>query len=275
MILPEWFHRSTRLPYLLKVHRSGRHGPTVIFLHGLASFGTVWDPAVSKLSRTHRCVIIDLLGHGESPKPTHIAYTTEDHIRSLRWTIFWHGLWGRFTLVGHSMGSILSVRLARSLPKRISRLVLVSLPIYIPRDREGAEAQARFEGLIDSGLLSFYRAMRSAPQAWAIRSAKAIAKYMPILVGQANIDEQTWYPVVSSLKNTVELQHVTQDLHALGRELPIVAVYGTLDHVVLARNLKKAFVARPNSALVKILGGHEMNRRTAQEVAKAVEGEYV
>ena len=69
MILPEWFHRTLRLPYLLKVHRSGRRGPTVIFLHGLASFGTVWDPAVSMLSRSHRCVIIDLLGHGESAKP--------------------------------------------------------------------------------------------------------------------------------------------------------------------------------------------------------------
>lgn len=267
MIIPESLHSALRIPYLLKVTRTGR-GQPIIFLHGLASFKDIWIPVTEQLAHEYQCICIDLLGHGQSPKPTNIEYTPREHLRSIRWTLFWHGVWWRTTVVGHSMGAVLATYWASVYPRQISRLVLIAMPIYISRFADSNKKH--LEGLIDAGYLMFYRALRATPRRWAIRSAKALVRHSPGLVGQATLNESTWYPVVSSLRNSIELQTTSTDIGNLNASLPITVLYGTLDQLVLANNLKKAFLGRPHTRVMRVMAPHELTPHYCRAVTRAI-----
>src|SRR5690606_9629561 len=108
-------------------------GPAVVMVHGIASSWVTFENVVPLLKDTHRLVAIDLLGFGQSPAPDDIEYTIDEHVAALRRTI--RRRLGRrtpFTLVGHSMGSLIATRYAARYSDRIQQLVLVSPPVYLP-----------------------------------------------------------------------------------------------------------------------------------------------
>lgn len=267
MLLPEKLHRLLGIPYLLKVTKTGKGRP-IIFLHGIASFKEIWAPIIEDLSNDYQCFSIDLLGHGQSPKPTGLRYSSDNHIRSIRWSLFWHGVWRRPIVVGHSMGALLATSWASRYPRRVARLVLVAMPIY--DSRAGSAKKKRLEGLVDVGYLLFYRALRALPQPWAIRSAKALMRRSPKLVNQVALNESTWYPVVSSLHNTIELQATKKEIANLDKSLPVTVLYGTLDQLVLASNLKKAFLGRPHTRVMRALASHELTPRYCRMIVRAI-----
>lgn len=270
MFLPEWLHRTFRIPYMLKFSRRGK-GPVVVFLHGLASYQGIWAPTEKKLASKYTCITLDLLGHGQSPKPTHMMYTVDDHLRSIRWTLFWHGVFGRFSLVGHSMGSVIGLHYAAKYPKRMSRIIACALPIY--KDRSSLENRKRFEGLLDASYLRFYQVLRTAPKSLVIRSANRLVKLMPSIDEQTIISEETWYPVVSSLQNTIEKHTIPADIAALREDLPVTLIYGSIDNLVITANLKQAFADRPNTRFVRIFSGHEVTHSMTRAIVEAVEHE--
>ncbi|MEC7402718.1 MAG: alpha/beta hydrolase [Actinomycetota bacterium] len=46
---------------------AGDSNTVVVWIHGVDSDASVWDPAIELVSASHRCVAVDLLGHGASP----------------------------------------------------------------------------------------------------------------------------------------------------------------------------------------------------------------
>lgn len=42
-------------------------GAPIVFLHGITANRHHWDPVVERLAGGHRCINVDLLGHGDSP----------------------------------------------------------------------------------------------------------------------------------------------------------------------------------------------------------------
>lgn len=45
---------------------SGSGEPALVFLHGITADRTHWEPVVERLAPRHRCVNVDLAGHGDS-----------------------------------------------------------------------------------------------------------------------------------------------------------------------------------------------------------------
>ncbi|MGO3701728.1 MAG: alpha/beta fold hydrolase [Candidatus Saccharimonadales bacterium] len=106
------------------------NGPTIVFLHGFLTSGHYYSRIRKRLEADHTIVTLDLLGHGRSPKPNHLAYTYQDHLDAIHHTLQTLGVQAPFVLVGHSMGALLSLRYARDYPADVSRLLLFNPPMF-------------------------------------------------------------------------------------------------------------------------------------------------
>lgn len=62
-------------------------GTPLVFLHALGASSRYWNGRLGALAATHRCVLPDLLGFGQSPKPDDCAYAISDHLDALTATL--------------------------------------------------------------------------------------------------------------------------------------------------------------------------------------------
>jgi pimeloyl-ACP methyl ester carboxylesterase len=114
-----------RLAYMDVAPVGPSNGRTVILLHGRNFPSSYWEPTIKALSEAgYRVVAPDQIGFGKSSKPT-FAYSFDSMARvTIALIDSFHV--DRFDLVGHSMGGMLAVRLARAYGPRIDHLVLYS-----------------------------------------------------------------------------------------------------------------------------------------------------
>ena len=115
----------------------GSGAATVVALHGWQrthhDFSAVFgDPA---FAGAHAAIGLDLFGFGATPPPPE-PWGTEEYARHLL-PLFdgADGLAERVTIVGHSFGGRVAVRLAAMAPDRIERLVLTGVPLLDRADR--------------------------------------------------------------------------------------------------------------------------------------------
>ena len=100
-------------------------GRTVVLLHGRNFPSSYWEPTIKALTGAgYRVVAPDQLGFGKSSKPT-FAYGFDAMARATIALLDSLHV-DRFDLVGHSMGGMLAIRLARAYGSRVDRLVLYS-----------------------------------------------------------------------------------------------------------------------------------------------------
>ncbi|MBI2995297.1 MAG: alpha/beta hydrolase [Candidatus Melainabacteria bacterium] len=112
-------------------------GPVVIFVHGTASASEIWYKQIHFLSNSsYRVIGIDLRGHGRSKNPGGTS-TIQSHINDLKETFDLLKLNEPITIIGHSFGAVLAVRLAEEYPKLVARLLLVSLPPRVSKILQG------------------------------------------------------------------------------------------------------------------------------------------
>ena len=100
--------------------------PALVWVHGLGSSSPAYYSAVAAHPLFHgrRSLLIDLLGHGISDRPTDAAYTLEEHADLLASALTTAGVSGA-QLIGHSMGGAVAIVLAARHPQLVQALVLV------------------------------------------------------------------------------------------------------------------------------------------------------
>jgi pimeloyl-ACP methyl ester carboxylesterase len=99
-------------------------GRPVVLVHGYTDSARDWAPVVSSLDPTWRLIIVDIRGHGASSKPE-CCYDRIDFAYDIK-LLLDHLHIERATIVGHSLGSIISQTFAEFWPERTDKLVLVS-----------------------------------------------------------------------------------------------------------------------------------------------------
>jgi pimeloyl-ACP methyl ester carboxylesterase len=138
-------------------------GAPVILLHGVGLDHSIWQAQCAALSRSHRVIAYDVLGHGASP-PIAEDVTLDDFVDQLARLIA--ALLPEkqsFTLAGFSFGGLIAEAFALKAPERIARLAIIAC-VFDRSETEragvaGRLRMARRDGpkvLIDAALERWY-----------------------------------------------------------------------------------------------------------------------
>jgi len=120
-------------------------GPHVILIHGMGSSTHSWEfigPALVEAG--YQIHALDLLGHGQSAKPSNPDnYHIDSVYRLAHDWIESHSFKGPVWLMGHSMGGYISLQYALDHPKKVRKMTLIS-PFFNPRQlTPGLQAATR------------------------------------------------------------------------------------------------------------------------------------
>jgi len=100
--------------------------PPLFLVHGWGSYHGVWRQTIEELQTSYFCVAVDLLGFGDSDKPSDADYSIEAQGQRILCLADQLGV-DQFSLIGHSMGGQIALTIAALLePQRVSRLISVS-----------------------------------------------------------------------------------------------------------------------------------------------------
>jgi len=267
------WYRWLKRPYILAVEEKVNDSKVmpVVFLHGLASSSHVWDPvldAMDGLAISNRRLTVDLLGFGESPKPDWLAYNTDDHARMVIATLVRRRV-KKAVLVGHSMGCLIAVRVARLRPDLVKQLILYEMPLY-----SGLPDKRTYRIRLNLYFKFYERVIAYRPIFKGPGVGKA-QKFAERVFG-LKITDQTWRPFIKSLKHTIMQQTTSEDLKHI--KAPMDVIYGSRDRVVIKGKTKALFGEdATNIQSYTVKASHNVSKKAslfiAQRIQAAVNGE--
>ena len=256
-----WFRRRHGRGPLLHVAGDVGSGPVVVLVHGIASSSVTFENLVPMLSDRHRVISIDLLGFGESPVPPEALNTLEEHVAAVARTLHSLKLTDKFVLVGHSMGGLIATRYAAT-HQRLSRLVLVSPPVYVSTRAIGNRVDRAATDLH----MKAYEYLRLNKE-FTMRGATRLARLSPIK-NVIEVNERNWTPFVLSLENLIESQTTISDLASV--TVPVEVIYGTLDPFLTPAGLRIIERMRGIKVHKVEANDHIIRPRLARVVATAI-----
>lgn len=109
----------------------GAGDPPFVLVHGWTCDHSSMAPLARAFSATHRCISVDLLGHGASPAST--DYRIETQAKALCAM-----LPANAVIIGHSMGAQVAIEAALQTPGKISAIVLLDPAQIIPIEKSRA-----------------------------------------------------------------------------------------------------------------------------------------
>ncbi|MFF5208925.1 alpha/beta fold hydrolase [Streptosporangium sp. NPDC000396] len=98
--------------------------PALVLIHGLAASTRSWDALVPLLTKSHRVIRIDLLGHGRSAKPAGGGYGMPEQGRRVGEAMDRLGV-KNAVVVGHSTGGAVATALAEQRPDLVTALAII------------------------------------------------------------------------------------------------------------------------------------------------------
>lgn len=124
--------------------RHGNSGPPLVILHGLLGSARNWTRIAKQLGLTHRVFVLDLRNHGASPWADPMTY---DQMALDVCAFLDRQELAAATLIGHSMGGKVAMRMALGHGSRVERLIAVDIaPVAYRRDfNEYLDAMQRLE----------------------------------------------------------------------------------------------------------------------------------
>ncbi|QHI36585.1 Lipase 3 [Kordia antarctica] len=106
----------------------------LVLLHGLTGSLNYWKRDMDNITTTHKLLLVDLIGFGNSPKPKS-DYSLSVQLRALEIILKKKGFNdGNIIIGGHSMGAIISLALLEKHPNWFKAGIFVSIPVYKDAD---------------------------------------------------------------------------------------------------------------------------------------------
>jgi len=195
---------------LLFVRQDLGSGRPIVLLHGMFGDGTQWRVIADLLSDYYRVIVVDLLGHGRSPKPKNARYTPDEHSQALRETLEKLGATEDLTVIGYSMGGTVALKYAADYHD-VAQLYMISTPFYL-----------KSEEMVKSGYANslFYTKFSLALYAWVDKSLKKDKLIYKIVEKDSLIK---WlYVLIDAYDNKLDPEITRLNLKHLINEFPFV-----------------------------------------------------
>ncbi len=261
-IIHQWLH----IPYRLAIRYKRMRWPfstTYVLIHGLADTGDVWRAVISELPKKSNYIVVDLLGHGQSPHPNgDVIYSADEQARNVMAACMRAGVTGPIVLIGHSFGSLVAVEFARRYHGIVQRMVLVSPPIYRDETKEGA-ARLRQDTLLRNA----YEQVLKRPEA-IIKGYALGARLRAVGFSHFQLNRDNFNAFAATLRSGIISQQTGR--HLLKLKCPITIIYGTFDPVLVPRNFTKLAQANHSITLQSLPTGHAVTRRTVKAIMRFI-----
>jgi pimeloyl-ACP methyl ester carboxylesterase len=232
-LFDKFWHQTLGRPYQLSKQIDQGTGTTVVLLHGIGRDSAIWQQLAKQLAgQPYRVLAYDLLGFGQSPKPIWPSYNSQDHARAVLASIKASNVSGKIIIVGHSMGCLIAVRIARLRPDLFKHLILYEMPLY-----DGLPEKRRYQMRLNFYFGLYDRVIKYQPE-FDMDKAR-LAERLAVKVGGMHITRETWQPFVRSLENTIVKQTTADDLKHI--TAPMDIIFGTRDRLVIRGKTKKLF----------------------------------
>ena len=239
-------------------------GTPVILIHGLAASLHDWDDLIPELAASgHACYALDLLGHGDSPKPDVRVYQMDwilEHF--FNWVESLH-LEEPAILIGHSLGGYMALEYARRLSAATRSLILVD-PFYsysqLPLLLRTVYRRANLSGLV----------ARQVPE-WLVRFLVDVSS---VATGHSvgalhSLPKKTRTQTVLDYKRTAPgVYHVPNDIADLTPYLgaiavPALVVWGERDSTLTPASFAHLVEALPRVRGEILRAGHVPHQSNA------------
>lgn len=260
------FHRYLKVPYTLNVHefrKPKKPKATYVLIHGIGNNLHSWDELVAQMPKNVRIIGIDLLGFGKSPKPEWAIYNAKTQARSVAMTLLGLRLVQQPIIIGHSLGALVAVELAKRYSIVPKRLVLCSPPFYRPK------FDKKMIGSPEDMLRMIYEAARKYPEQFEKLSPYAVK--MGLANKTMNVSGENVSSYMAALESSIINQTSLEDVTEL--KLPIDIFYGAFDPVVIKKHITKLAKTNENVTAKRLSAGHEVVGGYVKSLARYLNGE--
>ena len=230
---------------------------TFVLIHGIGNSLHAWDDVVAQMPEDVRIIGIDLLGFGESPKPDWVAYNAKTQARSVGFTLLRLRIPRQPVLVGHSLGSLVAVEVAKRYSLLPQRLVLCSPPFYTSTQTGKRHLSA------DESLRSLYSFAKDHPD--QLTHLSSLAVKLGIANKVTNITPENVASYIATLESCIINQTTLDDVQKL--TLPIDILYGAFDPVVVGKHITALDKNNDNVTVKRAAVAHEIMGRYVTVVA--------
>lgn len=245
-------------------HEVRGQGPALVLLHGWAMHAGIFAPLVSRLERDFTLHLVDLPGHGRS-RDAGLPLTLAGAAAAVADVVPERALW-----LGWSLGGLVALQAAATMPTRLRGLVMVAAsPRFVrfddwPQGMETAvfrtfagELQRDYRGTLDRFLMLEAQGSEKMRDELRLLRAEAFAHGEPptaaLCDGLALLEDTDLRRVLSTLA------------------MPSLWIAGRRDRLVSPAAMQAAAAMAPGASFHQVSsGGHAPFLTQADEVADAV-----
>lgn len=258
------------IPHTANFVHAGQGAP-VIMIHGIAASLHDWDALIPELTKNgYASYALDLLGHGDSPKPNSRAYQMDwvfEHfmhwMRSLQLT-------EPAIIIGHSLGGHIALEYARRVSAWTRGLIL-SNPLYsrlqLPFFLQRSYSKRNLRGLIVGKTPEWmFRAIVDITSRALGHSAGALHSLPEHVRVQTALDYTRTAAGVYNIPSV--LADLTEFLPQIS--VPTLVVWGDRDQTLTPTSFTKMVEAMPHAKGASMRAGHVPHQSNAKEYNEIV-----
>jgi pimeloyl-ACP methyl ester carboxylesterase len=239
---------------------TGEGSHALVLLHGFADNNATWNRVVPRLAVDHKVITVDLPGFGATTRPW-TRPLLPSYVDVVRDVLDAEGVAGPVSLMGNSMGAVVSLLFAKRYPERADRIVLIDMPALRSVPRLWRMAMSRpAELALRAGLRGLPKGSAEYGLGWFYSCVAAArpGRIDPIVRSgfSSFYAGRDRLPALLPIGRALLAELRTAKLGALvaGAAAPVLVVFGSRDMLTPARVLRR--LDKPGGAVVLPSCGH-------------------